>query len=58
MGTGAWVFAAIVVALVVWAIAIYRSLVALRNGYINAFAQVEVQLNRRYELIANLAWTL
>ena len=54
MGTGAWVFLAIVVALVVWAVAIYKSLVALRNRFMNAFAQVDVQLNRRYELIANL----
>jgi LemA protein len=54
MGTGAWIFLAIVVALLVWAIAIYKSLVALRNRFRNAFAQIDVQLNRRYELIANL----
>jgi LemA protein len=54
MGTAAWVFLAIVVALVVWAVAIYKSLVALRRGFMNAFAQVHTQLNRRYELIANL----
>lgn len=54
MGTGVWVFLAIVVALAVWAIAIYKSLVALRNRFRNAFAQIDAQLNRRYELIANL----
>ena len=54
MGTGAWVFLAIFVALVIWAIAIYRSLVALRHRFMNAFAQLHVQLNRRYELIAHL----
>jgi LemA protein len=54
MGTGAWVLLAVVVALVVWAVAIYKSLVALRNRFMNAFAQIEVQLNRRNELIANL----
>ena len=54
MGTGAWVFLAIVVALVLWALAIYKALVALRNRFMNAFAQIEVQLSRRYELIANL----
>jgi LemA protein len=54
MGTGAWVFVAIVVALVVWAIAIYRALVALSNRFMNAFAQIDVQLKRRYELIASL----
>jgi LemA protein len=54
MGTAAWVFVAIVVALVVWAIAIYKALVALSNRFMNAFAQIDVQLKRRYELIANL----
>lgn len=54
MGTGALVSLAVVVALVVWAIAIYKSLVALRNRFMNAFAQLHVQLNRRYELIARL----
>jgi LemA protein len=54
MGTAAWVFVAIVVALVVWAFAIYKALLALRNRFMNAFAQVDAQLNRRYELIASL----
>ena len=54
MGTGGWIFLAIVVALVVWAITIYNGLVALRNRFKNAFAQIDVQLKRRYDLIPNL----
>jgi LemA protein len=49
-----WIFLGIVVALVVWAIAIYNGLVALRNRFKNAFAQIDVQLKRRYDLIPNL----
>jgi LemA protein len=51
---GFWIVLAIVVALVVWAIAIYNGLVALRNRFKNAFAQIDVQLKRRYDLIPNL----
>ena len=54
MGTGGWIFLAIVVILVVWAITIYNGLVTLRNRFKNAFAQIDVQLKRRYDLIPNL----
>jgi LemA protein len=54
MGTGGWIFLAVVVALVVWAITIYNGLVSLRNRFKNAFAQIDVQLKRRYDLIPNL----
>ncbi len=57
MGIGGWIFLAIVVALVVWAIAIFNALVALRNRFKNAFAQIDVQLKRRYDLIPNLVET-
>jgi LemA protein len=51
---GVWIFLGIVVALVVWAIMIYNGLVASRNRYKNNFAQIDVQLKRRYDLIPNL----
>lgn len=45
---------AVLVALAVFAIGIYNSLITLRNQYKNAFAQIDVQLTRRYDLIPNL----
>jgi len=54
MGTGGLIFLAVVVALVAFAIAVYNRLVALRNRYKNAYAQIDVQLKRRYDLIPNL----
>jgi len=47
----------IVVVLALWAVGIYNGLVAGRNGYKNAFAQIDVQLTRRYDLIPNLVET-
>src|SRR5438128_12656677 len=57
MSTGGWIFLAVVAALVIWAISIYNGLVALRNRFKNAFAQIDVQLKRRYDLIPNLVET-
>ncbi|MDX9867422.1 MAG: LemA family protein [Kiritimatiellia bacterium] len=43
--------------LVIWAVSLYNGLVALRNRFKNAFAQIDVQLKRRYDLIPNLVET-
>ena len=51
------VFLVIVVVIVFWAISIYNGLVAMRNRFKNAFAQIDVQLKRRYDLIPNLVET-
>lgn len=48
----------IVVALVVYAIATFNSLVKLRNRIEAAWAQIDVQLKRRYDLIPNLVETV
>ncbi|MDX9699883.1 MAG: LemA family protein [Rhodocyclaceae bacterium] len=52
-----WIVIGIIVALVVYAVAIYNGLVALRNRVKNAFSQIDVQLQRRYDLIPNLVET-
>src|SRR4051794_39373926 len=54
---GLWIFLGVIVALIAWAAAIYNGLVALRNRFKNAFAQIDVQLKRRYDLIPNLVET-
>ena len=51
------ILAAIVVILGLWAASIYNALVTLRNRFKNAFAQIDVQLKRRYDLIPNLVET-
>ena len=54
MGAGGWIAIGLVVVIAAWAIVIYNGLVALRNRFKNAFAQIDVQLKRRYDLIPNL----
>ncbi len=48
------IFLAIIIALIVWVVGIYNSLINLRNRVKNAFAQIDVQLTRRHDLIPNL----
>ncbi|MCA3222318.1 MAG: LemA family protein [Burkholderiales bacterium] len=54
---GILIFLAIIAVLVFWAIGAYNRLVDLRNRFKNAFAQIDVQLKRRYDLIPNLVET-
>ncbi|TNF38916.1 MAG: LemA family protein [Gammaproteobacteria bacterium] len=57
MSTGAIITLVVIAAIVLYLIAIYNQLVALRNRFKNAFAQIDVQLQRRHELIPNLVET-
>jgi LemA protein len=52
------VIGAIVLGLGATVMGVYNKLVALKNRYQNAFAQIEVQLKRRYDLIPNLVETV
>lgn len=49
---------AIVVVFAFWAVGIYNGLVTARNAFKNAFAQIDVQLQRRFDLIPNLVETV
>jgi LemA protein len=55
--TGLIILLGIVLLVVIIAVVIYNRLVALRNRFKNAFAQIDVQLKRRYDLIPNLVET-
>jgi LemA protein len=52
-----WIVLALLAAAVFFAISIYNRLVAGRNRFKNAFAQIDVQLTRRHDLIPNLVET-
>ena len=51
------VVAVLIIVLIGFLVSIYNTLVKLRNRYMNAFAQIDVQLKRRYDLIPNLVET-
>jgi LemA protein len=51
------VLAALALVFGLWLVGLYNGLVALRNRFKNAFAQIDVQLKRRYDLIPNLVET-
>lgn len=55
--TGLIIFLVLIIAVIFYIVSIYNSLVSLRNRFKNAFAQIEVQLKRRYDLIPNLVET-
>lgn len=47
----------VVIVVVLWVIGLYNGLVTARNAWKNAFAQIDVQLQRRFDLIPNLVET-
>lgn len=58
MNWGIFIFIAIVVVIVLWLIATYNKLIRQRNEVKNAWSQIDVQLQRRYDLIPNLVETV
>jgi len=53
-----WVIIALVVIIVLWLIALYNRFVVLRNRIEGSWAQVDVQLKKRYDLVPNLVETV
>ena len=58
MSTTAWVILGLAVVLLVWLVAIYNGLVAMRQRVNQAFADVDVQLKQRHDLVPNLVETV
>ena len=58
MSTTGWIVLAVIVVLVLWIIMIYNQLVAMRQRVGQAFADVDVQLKQRHDLIPNLVETV
>ena len=58
MSTTGWVVIGIIVVIVIWAISVYNSLVAMRQRTNQAFADIDVQLKQRHDLIPNLVETV
>lgn len=58
MGTAMMVLLGIAAVLVLWGIGLYNNLVGMRNQVKNAWSQIDVQLQRRYDLIPNLIETV
>jgi len=56
--TAVYVIIGIAVLLIIWLVIIYNGLVGLRNQVKNAWAQIDVQLKRRHDLIPNLVNTV
>lgn len=54
---GLVVLGGLILVIVFWAVGAYNRLVGLQNQFKNAFAQIDVQLKRRYDLIPNLVET-
>ena len=58
MSTSTLIVIAVIVVLVIWAISVYNGLVTMRQRVNEAFADVDVQLRQRHDLIPNLVETV
>jgi LemA protein len=58
MSTTGWIVLGVIVVIVIWAISVYNGLVAMRQRTNQAFADIDVQLKLRHDLIPNLVETV
>jgi LemA protein len=58
MSTTTWIVLGVIVAFVLWIIVIYNGLVAMRQRVSQAFADIDVQMKQRHDLIPNLVETV
>ena len=58
MSTSTWIILGVIVVLVVWVIMVYNGLVAMRQRVNQAFADIDVQMKQRHDLIPNLVETV
>src|SRR5499427_9779326 len=58
MSTSTMIVLAIIVVLIIWAIGIYNSLISMRQRVNQAYADIDVQLRQRHDLIPNLVETV
>ena len=58
MSTSTWIVLGVIVVLALWVVSIYNGLVAMRQRVGQAFADIDVQLKQRHDLIPNLVETV
>jgi LemA protein len=58
MSTIGWIVLGVIAVIVIWAISVYNGLVAMRQRTNQAFADIDVQLKQRHDLIPNLVETV
>src|SRR5450755_4895646 len=58
MSTTGWIVVGVIVAVVLWVISVYNGLVAMGQRVSQAFADIDVQLRQRHDLIPNLVETV
>src|ERR671931_1463393 len=58
MSTTTWIVLGVIVLLVLWTIVVYNGLVGMRQRVNQAFADIDVQLRQRHDLIPNLVETV
>jgi LemA protein len=58
MSTTTWIVLGVIVVLVLWLIVIYNGLVAMRQRVSQSFADIDVQMKQRHDLIPNLVETV